>query len=235
MKTITIVLIAGLTILGAVLSGCEEQYAPPTSTDFSDKVAIASSVKIIQRGDFTSFADLSKGVTKRTWTIPESASIINLNGRDTSDLPLVHVQFNEPGSFQVNLKCDYLLEALHLDTNFIVTVYDYVVSKIEVVSIEASYSQQSQQQITISKGGAVTFNDASTGNPNRRKWEFSGGLPSSAGGIDAVADAKVAQVKVVYPESGLFDVKLVAWRRLPNSEPDTLLLKDFVKVIENLP
>jgi len=235
MKTTITNYLTVFAITLVALTGCEDQYTPPASTDFSDKVVTSSSVKIIQRGDFTSFADLSKGVTKRTWTIPETAAIINLNGKNPSDMPLVHVQFNEPGSFQVNLKCDYLLETLKLDTNFVVTVYDFVAASIEVTSIEAAYSEQNQHQITIGKGGSITFKDNSAGNPNRRKWEFPGGLPARAGGIDITEDAKVAQVKVKYAVPGVYDVQLITWRRLPNGNPDTLLLKNHVRVIEYNP
>jgi len=115
---------AGMLIIISLLYGCEKEYVPPTNSDFSDAVVTSSPNKSIQVGDFTSFADLSKGVVSRTWSIPESATIINLDGRNASDLALIHVRFDKPGVFEVNLKCAFRESTLKLDTTFVVTVRD---------------------------------------------------------------------------------------------------------------
>ena len=113
---------------------------------FSDPVATASGDMTIQRGDFTSFADLSKGVTKRTWTLPETASIINLEGRDPSEMEIIHVQFDTPGEFEVNLKNEFKDSSVKLDETFNVTVFDYIQTNFEVVSIDASFYEETPTQ-----------------------------------------------------------------------------------------
>ena len=65
--------ILGLIIIAII--ACQKDDAIPEYNNFSDALA-TSGDKRIQRGDFASFADLSKGVIDRTWTIP--VIIINL-------------------------------------------------------------------------------------------------------------------------------------------------------------
>ena len=81
--------IATIGIVFLVIIACQKDDAIP-QYNFSDALA-TSGDKRIQRDDFASFADLSKGVISRTWTIPQSASIINLEGRDPSEMDLIQV------------------------------------------------------------------------------------------------------------------------------------------------
>lgn len=221
-----------LVVLG--IAGCEKEYEAPNDASFSDAVATMSGNTIIQRGDFTSFADLSKGVTKRNWTIPGSASIINLDGMDPSEMKLIHVKFEEPGDYVVRLQSEFLAESVRLDTNFAVTVYDYIQADIEIVSIEAGFYEQTPTQIKMYEGGTITFQDVSLGNPNRRAWSFEGGDPSMAGGISVEDDAEFVTVDVSYANIGVYDLQLISWRQYPDGDPDTLLLENYINVIENL-
>ena len=138
------ILIIGLFLVSLI--ACEKEGTIDEYTDFSDPGATASGDMTIQRGDFTSFADLSKGVTKRTWTLPETGSIINLEGRDPSDMELIHVQFDVPGQFEVNLKDEFKDSSVKLDTTFNVTVLDYIKTNFEVVSIDAGFYEQTPTQ-----------------------------------------------------------------------------------------
>ena len=225
-----------ISIIGFVLIGiiaCQKDDAIPEYNNFSDALA-TSGERRIQRGDFTSFADLSKGVTNRTWTIPETASIINLEGRDPSDMQLVHVQFDEPGQFEVNLRDEFIDSTVELDTTFSVTVLDYIQTNFDVVSIESSFQEETPTQITMYEGGTITFQDVSLGSPNRRKWAFPGGDPSSAGGISIEEDDAVSTVSVTYSNIGTYDVELISWRQYPEGAADTLRLQNFINITENL-
>lgn len=225
------------SIITLILIGfisCEKEYDIPESNNFSDAVAVASGNTRIQKGGLTSFADLSRGVTKRTWTIPESAYIANLDGKQPGELDLIHVVFEEAGDYDVNLKAEFEVDSVALDTTFSVKVLDYVQAKIEVTAVEADYFEQTESQITMYEGGTIHFKDVSLGNPNRRLWTFDGGNPSTAGGIDFNEDLLVESIAVSYTNIGKYDVSLVSWRQYPTGAKDTLRLKNFVNVIENL-
>ena len=140
-----------IAIISFVLFGviaCQKDDAIPEYNNFSDALA-TNGDKRIQRDDFASFADLSKGVTNRTWTIPESASIINLEGRDPSQVELVQVQFDEFGQFEVNLKDEFIDSTVQLDTTFNVTVLDFIQTNFDVLSIESSFQEETPTQITM--------------------------------------------------------------------------------------
>ena len=152
-----------IAILSFVLFGviaCQKDDAIPEYNNFSDALATSGDKKI-QRDDFASFADLSKGVTNRTWTIPESASIINLEGRDPSEIEIIRVQFDEIGQFEINLKDEFIDSAVQLDTTFNVTVLDYIQTNFDVISIDSDFYEETPTQITIYEGGTITFQDLS--------------------------------------------------------------------------
>lgn len=216
-----------------VIISCQKDDSIPEYNSFSDALATSGDERI-QRYDFASFADLSKGVTHRTWTIPESASIINLDGRDPSQVELIQVQFDEPGQFEVNLKDEFINSAVVLDTTFNVTVLDYVQTNFDVISVDSSFYEETPTQITMYEGGTITFQDISLGSPNRRKWTFQGGDPSSAGGISIEEDDDVSTISVTYPTIGTYDVELISWRQYPEGAADTLRLQNYISVTENL-
>lgn len=225
-----------ILILGSIaisIIACQKDDEIPEYNNFSDALAVSGDKKI-ERGDFASFADLSKGVKNRTWTIPESASIINLDGRDPSQIELIQVQFDEPGQFEVNLKDEFINSAVVLDTTFNVTVLDYVQTNFDVISIDSSFYEETPTQITMYEGGTITFQDVSLGNPNRRKWTLPGGDPSSAGGISIEEDDEVSTISVTYPTIGTYDVELISWRQYPEGAADTLRLQNYINVTENL-
>jgi hypothetical protein len=231
----------------SVMPSCEKDYDTPEANQFSDAVAVASGNKRIERGNVSSFADLSKGVTSRSWTIPASATITNMNGQ-TSDfinlgsakkysgtnLDLIHVRFDEPGNHEVNLKADFEVDSIMLDTTFNVTILDHIQTKLEILSIDSGFSEIKPDQITMYEGGTINFKDASLGTPNRRKWTLPGGEPSSAGGINIDKDELVKNISVSYPTIGTYDLTLVSWRQYPMGVKDTLHLKDYVNVVENI-
>lgn len=217
-----------------LILSCEKDYDIPEANQFSDAIAVASGNKRIERGNTTSFADLSKGVVNRLWTIPESATITNLNGKNASSLDLIHVRFNEPGNHAVNLKADFQVDSIKLDTTFNVTVLDHIQTKLEIMSIDAGFSEITPDQITMYEGGTINFKDASLGVPNRRKWTLPGGEPSSAGGISVDEDELVKNISVSYPTIGTYDLTLVTWRQYPTGVMDTLHLKDYINVVENI-
>lgn len=225
--------LVSLSILFGFLS-CEKEYIKPDASEFSDAVAAASGNNRIERGNITSFVDLSKGVTNRTWTIPESASITNLNGQSPSSLDLIHVRFNEPGNFEVGLKADFEVDSIALDTTFNVVVLDYIDAKLEIQSVQAGFYEETPEKITMYEGGTINFKDISDGNPNRRKWLFPGGTPSSAGGINIEQDELVKTIDVAYPKTGIYDLTLITWRQFPEGAKDTLHLKSYINVIENI-
>jgi hypothetical protein len=222
-----------LVLIVIAIIACQKDDVIPEYNSFSDALANSGDNRI-QRGDFASFADLSKGVTNRTWTIPESASIINLDGRDPSQVELIQVQFDEPGQFEVNLKDEFINSAVVLDTTFNVTVLDYIQTNFDVISIDSSFFEETLTQITMYEGGTITFQDVSLGSPNRRKWTFQGGDPSSAGGVSIEEDGDVGTISVTYPSIGTYDVELISWRQYPEGATDTLRLQNYINVTENL-
>tara|TARA_B110000967_G_scaffold195511_1_gene225088 strand:- start:208 stop:1683 length:1476 start_codon:yes stop_codon:yes gene_type:complete len=223
-----------LGLIALVVVACQKDDAIPEYNNFSDALA-TSGDKRIQRDDFASFADLSKGVTNRTWTIPESASIVNLEGRDPSEIEIIRVQFDELGQFEVNLKDEFMDSSVQLDTTFNVTVLDYVQTNFDVISIDSDFYEETPTQITMYEGGTITFQDVSTGNPNRRKWTFSGGDPSSAGGISIEEDDDVSTISVTYPTIGTYDMELISWRQYPEGAADTLRIPDYINIVEAPP
>lgn len=233
MKNIISYTLVSLSILFGFLS-CEKEYIKPDASEFSDAVAAASGNNRIERGNITSFVDLSKGVTNRTWTIPESASITNLNGQNPSSLDLIHVRFDEPGNYEVGLKAAFEVDSIALDTTFNVVVLDYIDTKLEIQSIEAGFYEETPEKITMYEGGTINFKDISDGNPNRRKWLFPGGTPSLAGGINIEQDELVKTIDVAYPKTGIYDLTLITWRQFPEGAKDTLHLKSYINVIENI-
>ncbi|MEL6590317.1 MAG: hypothetical protein AAFQ68_09565, partial [Bacteroidota bacterium] len=233
MKKSNYIIWAMAILLMGVLS-CKKEYIPPANDDFSDAVAGASGRNKIERGTSTSFIDISQGVVNRTWEIPSSASIINLDGKEPSELDIIFVQFDEPGMHTVRLISEFKDSNVKLDTIFEVNVLDYVQTSIDVVSINAGFFEETPDQITMYEGGIISFADSSEGAPNRRLWLFEGGDPAKAGGIDITEDELVKGIDVQYPEIGLYDVTLISWRQFPDGEPDTLVLKDYVNVVENV-
>lgn len=226
-------LVAAIIALG--IFACEKEYVAPANTNFSDAAVSSSGTKTLERGDTTSFADLSKGVLNRTWTVPaDSAKIVNLDGRDPSELEIAHVQFDLPGLYKIGLKVEFEDSKLNLDTFFNVTVFDFVQTEIDIVDIQSSFFEQKATQIDMYEGGTITFADSSAGNPNRRLWKFQGGSPEEAGGISVDNDKEFVSVDVTYPEIGTYDVQLITWRQFPEGEPDTVLLEDYVNVVENI-
>lgn len=111
---------------------------------------------------------------------------------------------------------------------------DHIQTKLEITSIESGFSKITPEQITMYEGGTINFKDASLGTPNRRKWSLPGGEPSSAGGIGIVEDELVKNISVSYPTIGTYDLTLVSWRQNPTGVKDTLFLKDYVNVVENI-
>lgn len=230
-----------------VVLSCEKDYDTPEANQFSDAVAVASGNKRIERGNMTSFADLSKGVTSRSWTLPVSSTITNLDGETpnlnasvkgkiytSKNLDLIHVRFFEPGNYEVNLKSDFEVDSITLDTTFNVTVLDHIQTKLEITSIESGFSEIKPEQITMYEGGTINFKDASLGAPNRRKWTLPSGEPSSAGGISVDEDELVKNISVSYPSIGVYDLTLVSWRQFPEGAKDTLHLESYINVIENI-
>ncbi len=237
-----------ILFLATVLTlSCEKEYETPEANQFSDAVAVASGNKRIERGNITSFADLSKGVTFRTWTIPASATITNMDDQTPdfitsgsvksysgTDLDLIHVRFDQPGNHEVNLKADFQVDSIQLDTTFNVTILDHIQTKLEILSLDSGFSEIKPDQITMYEGGTINFKDASLGTPNRRKWTLPGGEPSSAGGISVDEDELVKNISVSYPTIGVYDLTLVTWRQYPTGVMDTLHLKEYINVVENI-
>ena len=157
-KNILSYTLLSLSILFGFLS-CEKEYIKPDASEFSDAVAAASGNNRIEKGNITSFVDLSKGVTNRTWTIPESASITNLNGQSPSSLDLIHVRFDETGNYEVVLKAAFEVDSIALDTTFNVVVLDYIKTKLEIQSIEAGFYEETPEKITMYEGGTINFTD----------------------------------------------------------------------------
>lgn len=231
-RILSISLLSAILLMG--IWGCEKEYIPPANADFSDPVAGASGKNRIERGTSTTFADLSQGVSNRTWEIPSSAQIINLDGKDPSALDIVDVQFNEPGEMEVRLTSEFKDTSVSLDTTFTVMVLDYVEASVFVESVDASFFEIETNQVTLYEGGSITFSDSSAGAPNRRSWRFDGGDPKTAAGTTIAEDEAIQTISVQYPTIGVYDVQLVAWRQFPDGVADTIVLKDFVNVVENV-
>ncbi|MEM6376918.1 MAG: hypothetical protein AAF705_01820 [Bacteroidota bacterium] len=222
-----------LMIVG--LLACEKEYVAPANTDFADVAVSRSGVKTLERTDTTSFVDLSRGFLNRTWIYPtDSVDIINLDGRDPSELEIVHMRFNLPGKYNIGLQLEFENSELNLDTLFPVTVFDYITTELDVTSINAGFFEETPNQITMYEGGVISYADSSAGNPNRRLWRFPGGSPEQAGGISIEEDRAVSSIDVTYPEIGVYDVELITWRQFPQGAPDTLILKDYVNVVKNV-
>ena len=65
-------------------------------------------------------------------------------------------------------------------------------------------------------------------------WLFPGGDPLRAGGVSIAKDLEVKNMAVSYSNIGTYDVSLVTWRQFPEGSKDTLVLENYIKIIENL-
>ena len=79
--------------------------------------------------------------------------------------------FEEAGDYEVNLKAEFEVDSVALDTTFSVKVLDYVQSKIEVTAVEADFFEQTENQITIYEGGLFILK-MSLGSPQQKVMDF---------------------------------------------------------------
>ncbi len=207
----------GMFILGA----CEEEYEIPGDPNFSDPAATRGPDEI-QVADFVSFSDLSQGVSSRTWTVPESAEILNDNGATTSSKSIIHVKFNSPGEHDVKLTSAFNNPDVSLDSTFTITVYDSITANIAVTEVLGKNAEIGADKIKIEAGSQVVWADNSTGNPNTWKWSFEGA---------DIESADTETITTQYKSLGFFDVSLISSRVNPYGRPDTVVLADFVEVI----
>lgn len=75
----------------------------------------------------------------------------------------------------------------------------------------------------INAGGLVNFTDLSSYNPTSWLWEFPGGTPSTSTGQNPQ--------NIVYPEPGVYDVKLIVTNEFG---ADTLVKSNFIDVKEQI-
>jgi len=83
-------------------------------------------------------------------------------------------------------------------------------------AVEAGFNADNY---TINEGDEINFTDESQWNPISWEWEFQGGEPSTSNEQNPVG--------IIYPDAGLFDVKLIVHNHLSN---DTLIKHDFIEV-----
>ncbi len=213
----TAFIMLGLIILGA----CEDEYEIPGDPNFSDPSATRGP-NTIQVTDFVSFSDLSQGVTSRTWTVPESAEILNDDGATSSDKSIIHVKFNQPGEHDVSLSTAFNDPNVSLDSTFTITVYDSIMANIAVTEVIGKNAEVGADKIKIEAGSQVLWADNSTGNPDTWAWSFEGA---------DIESANTETVTTQFKSLGLFDVRLISSRGNPYGRPDTVILADFVEVI----
>ena len=211
-----------LIITGAVaIYACEDEFEVPGDPNFADPAA-AGGPNEIEVSNFISFADLSQGAKSRAWTVPETAEILNDNGATSSSLPIIHVQFNQPGEFEVNLSTIFNNPNINFDSAFTITVLDSIATAFEAGEVTGNNPVVGPDKITLEAGSQIVWNDMSTGNPDAWSWFFEGGDPPTS----------TEQVPTVqYKSLGVFDVGMVSRRESPFGRPDTLWLQDYIEVI----
>ena len=186
-------------------------------TEISYPFVTHSSLTVNVDGE-VSFGDGSRGVLSRIWTFPEGnvVSILGSENSTTSSEEIIHATFLKSGVYGVRLQAGFIDPQVSLDTTLTVTVLD---------NITASFSTHPEPvngQITLRPGDTVNYTSTSTGSPAFYQWSFPGGASISS---------STSTASVEYNELGTWDVMLIAYRNSPVGR-DTLLIRDYIKVIE---
>lgn len=164
-----------------------------------------------------SMADGSRGVKDRLWTFPGNGVVdIKDSDNDSSSAErIVHATFLRPGTFNVQLKTNFIDPTVYLDTTLVITVLDNVAAKF------TSNAPVVDGACIIEAGQSVTFTSKSTGKPDTFIWSFEGAEPSNESG---------EEVTVQYNYAGTWDVSLIAYRNKPYGR-DTIQVKKYITVL----
>ena len=88
----------------------------------------------------------------------ESAYIANLDGKQPGDLDLIHVVFEEAGDYEVNLKAEFEVDSVALDTTFSVKVWIMFNLRLKSLQLkQTSLEEQTENQLLCMKGGLLIY------------------------------------------------------------------------------
>ena len=137
-------------------------------------------------------------------------------------MPTIHVQFNEPGEFEVLLNTLFNTPDIVFDSTFVITVLDSITTAFEAGEVTGNNPVVGPERITLEAGSEIVWSDTSTGSPDDWLWFFEGGDP---------ATSTEQAPSVQYKSLGIFDVALISRREDPWGRPDTLWFQDYIEVI----
>lgn len=187
------------------------------------------------------FADLSQGVTSRTWTFPEN--VVDISGapdEQTSDKNIVKAFFRAAGEYDVTLHQVFKSEAYadastiltgstELDTTIVVTVLGDVKAQIKAnyinddgtLGASLALTDNAENEITASKSVRLSY--TTDGAPTSSIWNLSGAKPDQVVNSEEDVDAR-------YSKLGSHDLQFIVSRERPFGA-DTVYIKNFIKVI----
>jgi len=180
----------------------------------------------LYKGMEIDFADCSKGVKSRLWTLPAEGGItqldINYNvigSQLSSTNRIIYVVFNNAGVFGVRLEAQFNDPSVKLDTTIMVTVFDLIKAQF------TSDAPVINGQPTVSAGETIDFQSTTTGGPGPTnlvyEWSFQGGTP---------ATSTARNPSVTYNSPGIWDVTLVASTITPRGK-DEISVKGYITVL----
>ncbi|MBB6460369.1 carbohydrate binding domain-containing protein [Flammeovirga kamogawensis] len=231
--------------LVAMLFGCQTEWEAPgaepshhvvysSEGDFDNRVEIGGNI---------SFGDVSRGVTSRTWTLPEGATIEGTENVTTSDKDVIHVVFNTVGQYDVKLSQTFSTNAFvdstqvgtQLDTTYTVTVLDPVQLALSAKYVNTDGTLGADLDLNaeneLMAGNSVRFFYTSKGEPAQLTYTFEGGTPDEiVYDQTQITDGSADETDVLYKRLGTYSVDVIADRSRPYGA-DTLSFTNLIKVI----
>ncbi|PWJ59578.1 hypothetical protein CLV98_102412 [Dyadobacter jejuensis] len=241
MKTIS----KWLTLAGGIvwgLSACKNAYEPPMAEN-NHMLVVNSQMDFgntVEVGGEISFGDLSRGVVRREWTLPDAGvDIVGSDNDRTSTLDNIKIVFNQPGIIAVKLHQEFNGEvfvgnttrAMIQDTTFQVKVLEKVKAQFTAQVLDKNGVPGPPLNMApgavneVFAGRTIRFTQTSLGEPDTFDWNLAGGDPAQAGGAPAVPT-----IDVRYSQLGDYSARLIAYRNRPAGR-DTLLLENFIRIV----
>lgn len=244
MKKINIALILSLI---ALTFGCNSNEWEAPGAEPSHQVVYSSEEDFenrIEVGGDISFGDVSRGITTRTWTIPESATIIGQDSK-SSGSDIIHVVFNEVGMQEVKLSQTFSSNAYvgetqvgtQVDTTISVKVLEPIslgvtaryINKDGSAGDELNLSDNAENELMA--GNSIRFFYTATGEPANLTYYLEAGDPEEVAYDETqIVDGSANETDIQYKRLGTYSMAVIAERERPFGA-DTVAIDNFIKVI----
>lgn len=214
-----------LYILAIFINSCNKYEQPTPEYALPGFTTNVKSHGKINIGELYAFRDLSKGVTNRIWSFDNEVKFIQ--GNEKSEF--IEVTFTKPGECKMNLHSEFIDTSIKLDTTIILDVLDSIKADFRVSYLEHN-NIEPIGNIEFEAGETVHFTSTSIGRPLDYTWILDGSDEGIINCTTSFSNNETIEIDAHYYIPGIYDVKLIASRNDPWGN-DTLLVKDFIKVL----